>query len=60
MSRKVIDYKIISSSNPRFVEKEVKKLLSEGWELLGGASIGEINRGGTMDGFCQSMVKYEA
>ena len=60
MSKKVIDYKIISSSNPKYVEKEVKKLLEEGWELQGGASIGEVNRGGTMDGFCQTMVKYES
>ncbi|MBT30900.1 MAG: hypothetical protein CMO01_14675 [Thalassobius sp.] len=59
MSKKVVDYKIISSSNPKYVEKEVKRLLTEGWELQGGVSIGEVNRGGTMDGFCQAMVKYE-
>ena len=60
MDKKIIDYKIISSSNPRFVEKEVKRLLAEGWALQGGVSMGEVNRGGTMDGFCQALVKYEA
>ncbi|UZR93326.1 DUF1737 domain-containing protein [Chondrinema litorale] len=59
MSKKVVDYKIISSSNPKYVEKEVKRLLAEGWELQGGISIGEVNRGGTMDSFCQAVVKYE-
>jgi len=59
MSKKVIDYKIVSSSNPRFVEKEVKRLLAEGWVLQGGLSMGEVNRGGTMDGFCQSLVRYK-
>lgn len=59
MGKKVIDYKIISSSNPRFVEKEVKRLLAQGWELQGGVSMGDVNRGGTMDGFSQAIVKYE-
>jgi len=59
LNKKVTDYKIISSSNPKFVEKEVKRLLGEGWHLWGGISIGEVSRGTTVDSFAQALVKYE-
>ncbi|WPO36210.1 DUF1737 domain-containing protein [Flammeovirgaceae bacterium SG7u.111] len=60
MDRKVIDYKLISSSNPSYVEKEVKKHLKDGWELLGGISMGDVNRGSTVESFCQALVKYDS
>ena len=52
--KKIIAYKMVKFSNAQELEETVNKLIQEGWQPQGGASIAnEI-----MD-HCQAMVKYE-
>lgn len=54
--RKVIDYRIVTGQDAASLEDGVRRLLSDGWEFLGGVSV-------SMDAvetilFSQAMVKY--
>lgn len=71
--RKIVDYTIVftqyessfSSSKTRTaqnrdrMEQHVYNLLREGWEILGGVSIGTIGAKSDIMVFAQTMVKYE-
>lgn len=46
---KVIDFKVVVSSNPSVFEREVRDLIKEGWELRGEIFLWAGN-------FCQTMI----
>jgi hypothetical protein len=55
---KIIAYQIVGDRYSDFVEVEVMRLIGEGWQPLGGASVAtetETQYGETI----QAMVKYE-
>ena len=56
---KVVDYKIVESTEAEIVEQRVKELIKEGWAPLGGASA-SIDNEETYGSYVQAMVKYEA
>ena len=60
LDRRVVDYQVVSEKTEAGVQQEVKKLISWGWEPVGGisaAAFGASPIGGNR--FCQSLVKYE-
>ena len=54
--KKVEDYTLLSSFDPRALMREVKEYLAKGWMFLGGVSTANETRGIQ---YCQSMVLYE-
>lgn len=71
--RKIVDYTIVftqyessftssktrTAQNRDVMEQHVYTLLNEGWEILGGVSIGTIGAKSDIMVFAQTMVKYE-
>lgn len=56
MEKKIINYKVVESASLRFLQKDVKDFISEGWQPIGGLVISN-STGPSI--YCQSMVQYE-
>ena len=56
MSKKIIDYQVLSSEIGVWLAKEVKAAIAEGWQPLEGIVMA-LNGDGTY--YAQAMVKYE-
>jgi hypothetical protein len=52
MEKKVIDYRIVTDNLEANVEREVNRLLIEGWELHGYSTYNDLK-------FCQAMILKE-
>ncbi|MFP5436643.1 MAG: hypothetical protein ACLGH8_02565 [Bacteroidia bacterium] len=56
MEKKIISYQVVESASLRFLQKDVKDFISEGWQPIGGLVLS--NAEGTTT-YCQAMVQYE-
>lgn len=58
--KKVIDYRITFDRHIDVIESNVKKMIKDGWQPIGGiSSFFETYSGSTSYFFSQAMVKYE-
>nr|WP_322623949.1 hypothetical protein [uncultured Flavobacterium sp.] len=56
MEKKIISYQVVESASLRFLQKDVKDFISEGWQPIGGLVLSNEQDTTT---YCQAMVQYE-
>jgi hypothetical protein len=55
--QKIVDYKLMMNSSFRILESNVKNMIPEGWQPIGGISHTYV--AGDKEEYIQALVKYE-
>jgi len=56
MNRKIISYQVVESASLRFLQVDVKDLIADGWQPVGGLVVSNAESSAI---YCQAMVQYE-